>query len=287
MMTGNVLFAVLVCGAAFCQSPEFEVASIKPSAQVIDRVNVGVHVDGAQVRCTYLSLKDYIRMAYNVKDHQIVGPDWMASDRFDIAAKVPEGGRDKIREMLQSLLKDRFHIKFHNDTKEFPVYALVVGKGGPKMKESPVDPEEPAPDEGRGSVNVTASGGRGGVVVNMGHGSFFNFSDNKLIGKKLTMAQFAATLERFMDRPVIDLTGLAPSYDFTLDFTPEDYRAMQIRSAIAAGVVLPPQAMKLLEENSGDSLFSAIAALGLKLDTRKAPIEVLVVDEILKTPTEN
>jgi uncharacterized protein (TIGR03435 family) len=121
----------------------------------------------------------------------------------------------------------------------------------------------------------------------MGHGSFFNFSDNKLIGKKLTMAQFAATLERFMDRPVIDLTGLAPSYDFTLDFTPEDYRAMQIRSAIAAGVVLPPQAMKLLEENSGDSLFSAIAALGLKLDTRKAPIEVLVVDEILKTPTEN
>ena len=286
-MTRNVLFEVLVCSAAFAQSSEFEVASIKPSAPVVDRVNVGVHVDGAQVRCTYLSLKDYIRMAYNVKDHQIVGPDWIASDRFDIAAKVPEGGRDKIREMLQALLKDRFHMKFHNDTKEFPVYALGVGKGGPRMKESPLDPEEPAPEGGRGAVNVTASGGRGGVVVNMGRGSFFNFSDNKLVGKKLTMAQFAATLERFMDRPVVDMTGLAPSYDFTLDFTPEDYRAMQIRSAIAAGVVLPPQAMKLLEGNSGDSLFSAIAALGLKLDTRKAPVEVLVVDEMLKTPTEN
>ena len=121
----------------------------------------------------------------------------------------------------------------------------------------------------------------------MGRGSFFNFADNKLVGKKLTMAQFAATLERFMDRPVIDMTGLAPSYDFTLDFTPEDYRAMQIRSAIAAGVVLPPEAMKLLEGNSGDSLFSAIAALGLKLDTRKAPIDVMVVDEMLKVPTEN
>ena len=143
-MTRILLSLLALSGIVFAQSSEFEVASIKPSAPVVDRVNVGVHVDGAQVRCTYLSLKDYIRMAYNVKDHQIVGPDWLGSDRFDIAAKVPEGGRDKIREMLQSLLKDRFHMKFHSDSKEFPVYALVVGKGGPKMKESPLDPEEAA-----------------------------------------------------------------------------------------------------------------------------------------------
>jgi len=282
-----VWLPLVVSAITFAQSPEFEVASIKPSAQVIDRVNVGVHVDGAQVRCTYLSLKDYIRMAYNVKDHQIVGPEWIASDRFDIAAKVPEGGREKIREMLQTLLKDRFHMKFHHDSKEFPVYALVVSKGGPRMKESPPVAEQPSPEGGRGAVNVSASGGRGGVVVNMGRGSFFNFADNKLVGKKLTMTQFADTLARFTDRPVVDMTGLAPSYDFELDFTPEDYRAMQIRSAIAAGVVLPPEAMRLLEGNSGDSLFSAIAALGLKLDTRKAPLEVIVIDEMLKTPTEN
>jgi len=277
-------------GVMFAQNAahsEFEVASIKPSAQAVDRVNVGVHVDGAQVRCTYLSLRDYIRMAYDIKEYQVVGPDWLASERFDIAAKVPAGGREKIREMLQALLKDRFHMKTHTDQREFPVYALVVGKGGPKMKESPLDPEGETPDGGRGAVNVTASGGRGGVAVNLGRGSFFNFANNKLEGKKLTMTAFADTLARFMDRPIIDLTGLKPSYDFTLEFTPEDYRAMQIRSAIAAGVILPPEALRLLEGNSGDSLFAAIAALGLKLDTRKAPLEVMVIDAMLKSPTEN
>lgn len=289
-MIRNIPLPLLVSSVLLAQTAartEFEVASIKPSAPVVDRVNIGVHVDGAQVRCTYLSIRDYIRMAYNVKDHQIAGPDWMASQRFDIAAKVPEGGREKIREMLQALLTDRFHMKFHHDTKEFPVYALVVGKGGPKMKESPLDPEGENPQGGSGAVNVTASGGRGGVAVNLGRGSFFNFADNKLEGRKLTMKTFADTLARFTDRPVIDMTGLTPSYDFTLDFTPEDYRAMQIRSAIAAGVVLPPEAIKLLEGNSGDSLFSSIAALGLKLDTRKAPLEVMVIDEVLKAPTEN
>jgi uncharacterized protein (TIGR03435 family) len=101
------------------------------------------------------------------------------------------------------------------------------------------------------------------------------------------MPSFAEGLRRFMDRPVIDQTGLTKAYDFTLTFTPEDYNAMMIRSALSAGVVLPPQALRALDYSSGDSLFSAVEALGLKLDRRKAPLEVVVVDQMEKTPTEN
>src|ERR1700712_3975002 len=90
--------------------PEFEVASIKPSAPPGQgQVNVGVHIDGARLSCTYLSLKDYIRVAYRVKEHQVVGPDWLASSRFDIAATLPAGtAREKVPDMLKTLLTDRF-----------------------------------------------------------------------------------------------------------------------------------------------------------------------------------
>src|SRR6185295_8987159 len=117
---------------------EFEVASIKPSVPAMPggQVNVGVHVDGSQIRCNYLSVKDYVAIGYQLKYHQIVGPDWIAGERFDIAAKVPEGaGREKVPEMLQMLLADRFRMKSHTDTRDFPVYALVVAKGGLKIKE--------------------------------------------------------------------------------------------------------------------------------------------------------
>src|ERR1035438_6173070 len=79
--------------------PEFEVASIKPTAvtPLGAQVHVGIQIDGAQAHCTYLSLKDYIRIAYDVKDYQITGPDWMASERFDIHAKLPEKDRKSTR----------------------------------------------------------------------------------------------------------------------------------------------------------------------------------------------
>jgi uncharacterized protein (TIGR03435 family) len=278
-----------VCLTAFGQTPaakpEFEVASIKPSPPLGPGVQVGVHIDGALVRCTSFSLRDYIIMAYDVKIFQVVGPDWVSSERFDISAKVPGGGRDKIREMVQALLADRFELKVHHDSKEFPVYALALGKGGAKMKESPVTAETEGADAK--GVNVTAGGGPQGTYVDLGNGSSFSFGNNRLEGKKLTMTQLADMLSRYMDRPVVDQTELKGSYDFTIEVTPEDYRAMLIRSAVAAGVSLPPEALKLMEGVSGDSFFSAIETLGLKMDRRKAPIDVLVIDHMLKTPTEN
>lgn len=252
-------------------------------------MNVGVHIDGARISCTYLSLTDYISAAYKVKIYQISGPDWIAGDRFDISATLPAGtSQDQVPDMLKALLADRFQMKFHRETKEFPVYGLVVAKGGLKAQQSPTDSQsDGAPDPAKAPVNVTGSGGRGGVNINLGHGSSFTLADNKFVARKLTMASLAESLGRFEDRPVVDMTGVAGNYDLDLEFTPEDYTAMLIRSAIAAGVVLPPEAMKALEYSSGDSLLTALEKVGLKLERRKAPLEVLVIDNISKMPTEN
>jgi uncharacterized protein (TIGR03435 family) len=286
---------VLSSFTVFAQSavPQFEVASIRPSAPLGgDHVNVGVHIDGQRISSTSLNLKDYISAAYKLKIYQIQGPDWLGGERFDINAKLPAGATEaQVPDMLKALLADRFKMKAHPDTKDFPVYALVVAKGGLKMKESPPDPNAEVGDPGEKpkapATNVSGSGGRGGVHIEYGHGSFFTMADNKFIARKLPMASFAELLGRFEDKPVVDMTGLSGSYDFDLEFTPEDYMAMLIRSAIAAGVTMPPEALRALTGSSGDSLLNALDRLGLKLETRKAPLEVLVIDHIEKAPTEN
>src|SRR6516165_991873 len=110
-VVGRGVLGLATTGSLLAQSaparPEFEVASVKPAVQAPagTQVHVGVQIDGAQVHCTYLSLKDYIRIAYQVKDFQIMGPDWIPSERYDIHAKLPEGGRDQLREMLKTLLE--------------------------------------------------------------------------------------------------------------------------------------------------------------------------------------
>jgi uncharacterized protein (TIGR03435 family) len=185
--------------------------------------------------------------------------------------------------MMQALLEDRFKVKFHNEQKEFPVYALVVGKNGIKMTEEPLDPA----DSGVPDVDVKAQGGRGGVNVDLGRGSYFGFADNKLTGKKLDMTRFADMMAMFADRPVINMTELKGRYDFTVTLSEEDYTAMLIRSALKNGVTLPPQALQMLEHSSGDTLFNAVQLLGLKLEPRKAPLDVIVVDSAEKTPVEN
>src|SRR5215475_5216143 len=172
----STLLALILSAAAYAQTvhPEFEVASIRPSAQpgMGGQVNVGIHVDGAMVRCTYLSLKEYITMAYNLKLHQVVGPDWLASERFDIAAKIPQGSpRDQIAPMLRTLLTERFHMQMHRDQKDFSVYAVVVAKGGAKLKEISPEEAKAVEESTRDAVNVTASGGRGGVSVKLPGGA--------------------------------------------------------------------------------------------------------------------
>jgi len=152
------------------------------------------------------------------------------------------------------------------------------------MQESGPDPNA---EDAKAPFTVTGGGNAQGVSVNLGRGSSYTFGNNKFEGKRLTTAMIAGNLERFMDRPIVDLTDLKGAYDITLDVTPEDYRAMLIHAAVAAGVSLPPEALRLLDGASLPSLFEALQKVGLKLDARKAPLDMIVVDDGRKTPTDN
>jgi uncharacterized protein (TIGR03435 family) len=289
----NISLGIILCATTlFGQNaprPAFEVASIRTSPAGAPQGAVGgVRLDGAQVRISYLTLKDYIAMAYRVKLYQVSGPEWITSDRFDVAATLPDGALPaQAPDMVQTLLEDRFQLKFHREPKDFPVYALEVAGGGLKMTEAPPAPELENADA-KAAQEFTGGGSDQGVSINLGLGSSITFSNNKFAAKRLKMDALAGTLERFLDRPVVDMTAVKGSYDLSLDLTAEDYRSMLIRSAVVAGVMLPPEVLRLLDGSSAPtSLFDALEKLGLKLVARKAPLDVIVVDKISKTPTEN
>jgi uncharacterized protein (TIGR03435 family) len=284
MRATALVFTLATASAVFCQAPaprsEFEVASVKPSAQLTPGagLNVGVHIDGAMVRCTYLSLLNYLNMAYDVKDYQIIGPDWMASDHFDIVAKRPDGveGEKALRGMMASLLQDRFKITMHRETRDLPAYALVVGKGGLKIKEVPPDADA---DNSKVDVNVTG-GGRGGTTVNLGGGSSLTYQMTTMTAKRVTFESITDSLSKFLDRPVVDMTGLTGRYDFTLEYSAAELRNL-VRASGADASMIP---------DFGDptiSIFTSVETLGLKLEARKAPVPVIVIDSAQKTPTAN
>jgi uncharacterized protein (TIGR03435 family) len=263
---------------------EFEVASIRlfdPSAS--GQLLAGLHVDGAQIRAVGLSLRDLLSLAYEMKTTLILGPDWTASERFVVSATLPAGSTGaQLPEMFKALLADRFQVKLHKDKKDFAVYALLVGKGGLKMKETPPDAEDDGPN-----TNVVNTRTGSGTSVNFGHGTSFTFANNRFEAKKLSMALFTPNLERFADRQIVDMTGLTAQYDFAFDVTPDEYRAMSLRAAVWAGAALPPEALKMLEASSPAALGDALQQIGLRLDARKAPLDVLVIDDALKTPIAN
>jgi uncharacterized protein (TIGR03435 family) len=212
------LLLLVLSLAAFAQ--EFEVASIRPSSQ--NGQTQGMKVDGSMVRCSAPTLKVYLQMAHRLKPYQIVAPDWMNTIRWDITAKLPEGSDPKqIPEMMQALLVDRFQMKMHRETREVPVYGLVIGKSGLNMKESPLD------QAGNGHENSVRSGtsvssGAGGTTT-YDNGGYFTEGNNRLEGKKLRVDLIAGLLSRFSDRPVVDMTGLKGNYDFSMEFSPEDF----------------------------------------------------------------
>src|SRR5215469_2391621 len=174
---GKIALLFVVACLALAQTPaplQFEVASIRPAAPgPQDRVNVGLHIDGSQFRISSMTLKEVIAIAYRTKRSQVSGADWMDSQRFEFAGTIPDGGQGHVLEMLQTLLNDRFKIKMHNEQREFPVYALVVGKGPLKLKEEPpADDDDPDP---KGVTNASGGGSIAGVNVNLGHGASWSF----------------------------------------------------------------------------------------------------------------
>ena len=286
----------------------FDVASIKESAPVTPamvqagKIHVGMKIDGAHVDIGNFSLLQLICKAYDVKTYQVQGPGWMtpvAGPRFDIIANMPHGAtKDDVPKMLQALLAERFKLELHKDTKERPVYALVVAKTGIKMKESAAaaaaDVEGPGVS---GSNQATIQQGKNGAVINDGQGHQQKMTmspDGKSMHLEITNADMpllAEGLSPLVDRPIVDMTELKGKYDVAIELSMQD----MMNAARNAGAAVPPAGGGAASDHPADaasdpgtgSIFRAIQELGLKLEPRKLPLTFLVIDKVEKTPTEN
>jgi uncharacterized protein (TIGR03435 family) len=317
--------------AAFAQTkPSFEVATIKPAApmdqakmmaamQAGGKMPYGANIDAHRAEYTFLDLKTLIALAYSVKPFQVSGPDWIATTRFDIVAKMPDGAiKDDAPKMLQSLLEDRFRLTTHRSSAEHPVLALLVGKGGPKMKVSeqapvaidesaPLKPGEMTTQGPNGPIRMTVNPANGSAVVDMGLKGKMSYRMNPAT-KSLHMDISMTTMSGFADmltqlftqlggtagRQVVDMTELKGNYDASLEVSLADLMAM----ARSAGMDIPPGAPATGDPGNGAavaadpnggaaSMTEAVQSLGLKLESRKAVVEQLIVDHMEKTPTEN
>lgn len=238
--------------------------------------------DPGRIYYPSMSLKQLVMKAYDVKTHQVVGPAWLPTERFDIVATMPpDTTQEQLREMLRNLLAERFLLKVHRETKELPIFALVVGKNGPKLKQSAdVPPKEgpiPRPSEPPkvgtdGFPEMMEVAGRAGIF-NIGMGTrcrmIFQYQTMQDLADELPIS--GATR---VSRPVKDETGLKGKYDFTLTFAPE-------------GMPGAPAATQP-EAGSLPDIYAALQAqLGLKLEPKNGPVELIVIDRAEKTPTGN
>ena len=270
----------------------FEVASIKPSEAQAGLMSVR-NSPGGMYSASGITAKALIQQAYDVQDYQISGgPSWLASDRYNINAKAetPNINREQMRNLLRSLLAERFNLKLNRETKELPIYVLLVGKKGHKLRASEVQPAAGDPGTaarsaggaGSGGGNVqgvisgAAVGGGGGLVV-AGSGVVIgaggtNTGSSVRMGPQMSVkgapiSTLVSMLSRTLGRPVMDQTDLKGNFDFTLEYVPE--------GAQNSG------------ETSGPSIFTALQEqLGLRLESQKGPVDVLVIERIDK-PSKN
>jgi uncharacterized protein (TIGR03435 family) len=300
------LSLIFATAAAFAQSPvAFEVASVKKAeplsvnAAMSGKMNLGMTIDNAMVNIKSMSISELMRVAYKVKAYQVSGPDWLNAERFTITAKMPAGAtRDQVPGMIQALLADRFKLEFHRTTTEQSVYALVVMKSGLKLQESapdepaqaasggPAAPLAAAPTDGSAQDRVKVSSETGGMVSTATPNGTTKMvpreNGMRVEATRMNAAGMVDMLGRFVERPVIDMTDLKGRYDFSLDVGLEDILAL----GRAAGMMIPIQAPPSSAPGTS-AVFTAIQQYGLKLEPRKAPIEMLVIDRVEKTPTEN
>jgi uncharacterized protein (TIGR03435 family) len=307
-------FTGALLGQVPAAAPAFEVATIRPAppfTEILAQIQsgkaprVGMVVDGTRVNMRFQSLADLIRIAYRVKAYQVTGPEWMSQQRFEIQGKIPEGvSEDKLPEMLQALLAERFMLTIHRDKKDLPVYALIVGKNGPKLTEASTEVEPPLPDspgalsigtekgqmkivqDGKGNSSIQGGGQAGTIKQSL------SAAGVHMEMTKVTIPYMAELLTSLVDRPVLDMTELKGSYQVTLDLPMEDVMLLARRQAAALGMELPtppPSAnpADIASTPGGSAVFTAMEKLGLKLDARKAPVETIVVDHLEKNPTSN
>jgi bla regulator protein BlaR1 len=248
------------------ERPRFEVASIKPTDGV-GASSGGAGVGSASERNT--TVRFLLWFSYRVQPFQIVGgPGWIDTDHFDIEARAEDrnAGPDQVRLMLQSLLEDRFHLKLHREMRVSPIYALMVAKGGPKMK---LSADQTSPDVNGPSPPGSSLPNHG--AIRFGQGSF--------LANAVPLSFFARMLSGRMDRLVVDRTNLPGRYDFLLQWKPGPGE----NSADPQGQTLSAAS----DLDSRGSIFTAIQEqMGLKLESGREPVEVLVVDHI-ERPSEN
>jgi uncharacterized protein (TIGR03435 family) len=260
------------------KKPAFEVTSVKAAkTSAGDRPVLRMQANGGRLIANYVTVKMLLQRAYATDDtglfpnQMLGGPAWIESDRFDVEGRVDGDGRTISQQqtwlMVQSLLEDRFRLKTHHEMRELPVYNLVVGKNGPKLTrsedqtppnlETPVgptsfnDPRKPMP---RGTFSAS------GVEV------------TTMAGNAVPLSRMSSTLQRWVQRPVLDRTNLTGLFDFKVSF--ETPCGIIFACGSVDSAPLAP------------SLSSALDQLGLRLESAKTPGDILVIDSVSK-PTEN
>jgi uncharacterized protein (TIGR03435 family) len=285
-----ILFACAAHGQATAAKAEFEVASIKPAPPPDGRgMRVGMRggpgtSDPTSVVIENFNVFGLVMRAYDLKTFQVTGADMRDGDRFNIAAKVPQGAtKDDLKLMLQNLLADRFKLKFHRETKEMPIFELTVGKNGLKFKESAGPPPEPDPAAPRPANRPDKDGypspPPGAMIMSSMNGS----PRARLNAASESMPEFIVMLSNSLGRVVVDGTGLKGKYDFVLSWIPEPMNGAPIPMPPGGGSGAAP-----LPDEAGPTLIGAVQQqLGLKLESKKGPVEILVIEHYEKVPTEN
>ena len=262
---------------------EFEVASVRASTPYTPGVPRSVSRRGGpgtndpdRLTIENYSLASLIMDAWDIKPFQLSGPDWLVngfgplSSKFDVAAKIPPGStNEQFRVMMQNLLADRFKLSLHHEMKELPVYNLIVMKNGPKFKPSPQAPKNPAPDDPKPGASAGPTMGKDGFpVLPAGYTMAAMGNKARMRNPKMTMDRFVAQMSNQVGKTVIDKTGLNGEYDIELFW--------QYDSGAAADLTAGPTLTDAVQDQ-----------LGLKLESAKGLVDIIVIDHVEKTPSEN
>lgn len=261
-------------GKIAAKVPEFAVTSVKPTNPETRMFRLMTPPDGFST--TNVPLKTLIEFAWNVSADRISGaPSWIDHANYDIEAKVDaadipvmkELTQLQRREMIRKLLEDRFALKVHEETKELPVYALVVAKGGPRLHEA-----KPGDTYSNGFAGPDGKSGSGAMM----------FNGKQITAQGLPIKSLVPFLSQQLGRVVIDKTGLSGKYDFTLDL-PAGQRSVPTAK--------PPDGSDAgangASDDSEPSIFTLVQdQLGLKLESTKAPLPIVVIDQVQR-PSAN
>jgi uncharacterized protein (TIGR03435 family) len=261
-----VRFAILVLAALTAQSQSFEVASIRPSGPKSVRGSDGGPEAKNPERYTFgrATLQDLLAVAYDVEYFQLESKIPLDRDQFDVAVRIPaDTTKEQFRGMMRNLLAQRFRLKARTESREFPAYVLTVAKPGPKLKEA--RPDTPLPAEefpqlpaGKPGMNTTFSVSNGQQIV-------------RTTARQMPVSALLRLVRQAMDKPAVDQTGLAGTYDFTLEFVMEIADADGNASSASAPFL--PTAIR--------------QQLGLQLVSKKQPFSVIIIDSVDRIPTEN